>query len=483
MRSNVLLVVLDTVRAKSCSLYGRDRPTTPGLERLAGDAVVFEHAIAPDTWTLPSHAAMFTGRYPTDIGVHAENMVLPEGEPTLAEDLAGAGYATGVFSSNPFLTQGSGLNRGFERSHTSKMRLTLFDDAFDPSRYIRTRDHERGLPKVAELLRELAGPPREMAKNALNAAYYKYRTTRPADEEASFDPASDDGAIESIAAFESWVDAADEPFLGCLNFMEAHTPYRHRTEFLPEWAAIDDVRRLDQDRWKYLAGDLELTERRKELFEALYEAELRYLDERLESLWSALRERGLWEDTLVVVTSDHGELLGEHDLLFHDMNRLHEPLLHVPLLVKYPDGRHAGTRVEGTTSLTRLPAVVRGETVGDDAPRPADLPEELVKTEFVGMNQVVSEDRYAPTYRDLAAQSRAVYEDGTKYVLYEDRATVTRELPLAPSADEERVEPIDPEDVPARVREFAALDEAITPGRRLDVDDAVGDRLQELGYR
>lgn len=483
MRSNVLLVVLDTVRARSCSLYGRDRPTTPGLERVAEESAVFEHAIAPDTWTLPSHAAMFTGRYPTEVGVHAENMVLSEDEPTIAEDLAGAGYATGVFSSNPFLTQGSGLNRGFDHSHTSKLRPTLFEDAFDPSRYIRTREHERGLPKVAELLRALAGPPREMAKNALNAAYYKYRTSRPTDDDASFDPSADDGAVESIAAFESWVDAVDRPFFGCLNFMEAHTPYRHRERFLPAWATIDDVRRLDQDRWKYLAGDLELTERRKELFEALYEAELRYLDERLESLWSALRARGLWEDTLLIVTSDHGELLGEHGLLFHDMNRLYEPLLHVPLLVKYPGGRHASTSVAATTSLTRLPDVVRGETVGDDAPTPGDLPRDLVKTEFVGMNQVVSDDRYEARRRDLAAQSRAVYEDGTKYVLYEDRATVTRDLPLAPSADEEDAEPLDPEAVPDRVREFAALDGTVTAGRQLDVDDAVGDRLEELGYR
>jgi arylsulfatase A-like enzyme len=482
MRSNVLLVILDTARAKSCSLYGRDRPTIPGLERIAEESAVFEHAVAPDTWTVPSHAAMFTGRYPTEIGVHARNMVLSEEEPTIAEDLAGAGYATGIFSSNPFLTQGSGLNRGFDRSHTSKLRLTLFDDAFDPARYIRTREYERGLPRVAELARELAGPPHEIAKNALNAAYYKYRTSR-SDEDPSFDPTSDDGAAESIAAFESWVDDVGEPFFGCLNFMETHTPYRHRDRFLPTWATIEDVRRLDQDRWKYLAGDLELTERRKKLFEALYEAELRSLDERLQSLWSALRERGLWEDTLIVVTSDHGELLGEHGLLFHDMNRLHEPLLHVPLLVKYPGGRHAGTSVAATTSLTRLRDIVRDETVDDGASDPGDLPQDLVKAEFVGMNQVMPDDRYASTYSDLAAQSRAVYEDGTKYVLYEDRATVTRDVPLTPSAGEENAEPVDPEAVPERVREFAALDEAVTAERQLQVDDAVGDRLAELGYR
>lgn len=483
MQPNVLLVILDTVRAKSCSFHGRDRSTTPGLDRLADESVVFEHAIAPATWTLPSHAAIFTGRYPTDVGVHAENMLLPDDEETLAKELVGEGYATGVFSSNPFLTEGSGLNRGFDCSHTSGMGLTLFEDAFDPSRYIRTRDYDQGLAKVSELLRELAGPPHAMAKNLVNAAYYKCQTTRPRDDQDTFDPSSDDGAAESIAAFRSWVDDTDDPFFGCLNFMEAHTPYRHRDRFLPEWATMEDVRQLDQDRWKYLSEELELTDRRKELFEALYEAELRYLDEQLDSLWSALRERDLWDDTLVIVTSDHGELLGEHDLLFHDMNRLYEPLVHVPLVVKYPDDQHAGNTVEGTTSLTQLPNIVRGAVEGGAAPDPVNLPPDLVKTDFVGMNQTLSDEQYASYYEDLDAQSHAVYEDGTKYAFYGDKTLMTRNLPLAPSEGEEDTEPVADEEVPDHVREFATLDAVITTGQKLEVDSAVDERLQELGYR
>jgi len=91
MKPNVLLVVLDTVRAKSCSFYGRDRATTPGLESLCDESVVFKHAIAPDTWTLPSHGAMFSGKDPTEVGVHAENMLFPANESTLAEELSADG--------------------------------------------------------------------------------------------------------------------------------------------------------------------------------------------------------------------------------------------------------------------------------------------------------------------------------------------------------------------------------------------------------
>lgn len=481
VQPNVLLVVLDTVRAKSCSVYGHNRPTTPGLERLAEDSVVFDHAIAPSTWTLPSHAAIFTGRYPTDVGVHAENMVLPESESTLAEDLTDAGYATGVFSSNPFLTEGSGLNRGFERSHTSGMGLKLFEDAFDPSQYIRTREHEQGLDKMRELLRELAGPPRVILKNLFNAVYYKYRTSR-SDGGDTYDPSGDDGAAETIDAFGSWIEDVNDPFFGCLNFMEAHTPYRHRDQFLPEWATMEDIRQLDQDRWKYLSKEVELDDRRKDLFNALYEAELRYLDEQLDSLWSVLQDRNQWEDTLVIVTSDHGELLGEHDLLYHDMNRLYEPLVHVPLLVKYPQGQRGGTSVSGTTSLTRLPELVRRETIGEDTLNPEDLPQNLVKAEFVGMNQTLPSKRYEDIYNDLASPSRAVYECGTKYTLYDDQALVTQGLPL-PTYAREDPERVESKEIPTHVREFGALDEVVSEGSKLNVDQAVEDRLQELGYR
>jgi arylsulfatase A-like enzyme len=483
MKPNVLLVVLDTVRAKSCSFHGRDRATTPGLESLCDESVVFKHAIAPDTWTLPSHGAMFSGKYPTEVGVHAENMLFPANKSTLAEELSADGYATGIFSSNPFLTEGSGLNRGFNRSHTSGIQLVLYDDAFDPSQYIRSREHDQGLAKWMELGRELVDPPQTVLKSVLNAINYKYQTTWGANREDPYDPSSDDGATESITAFVSWLENTGEPFFGCLNFMEAHTPYRYRDRFLPDWATMQDVKVLSQNRWQYLSGELELSTRRKELFQSLYEAELFSLDDILQSLWEVLKERGHWDETLVIVTSDHGELLGEHDLLFHDMNRLVEPLLHVPLIVKYPDSTYAGTTVTETTSLTRLPAIVHEVTDEDQTPDPNHHPCDLVKAEFVGMNQVLPDERYANVYDDLNGQSRAVYEDGTKYVLYEDHATVTQDLPVGAESGVEPIESIEVENVPERVREFAGINEDVTSGRQLEVNDAVSDRLKQLGYR
>lgn len=484
MASNVLLVVLDTVRAANCSLYGYDRQTTPGLEALRSECVRFDHAIAPATWTVPSHAAMFTGRYPSDIGVHARNKVLPEGEATAATELRDSGYETAIMSSNPFLTEGTDLHRGYDHRYTAGMRRALFDDAFDPAKYIKTRENEAGIAKVRELLGELASPPQQLPKNVLNAIYYKYRTTVGGGEAGQrTDPASDDGAAETIEAFGRWIPT-DGPFHACLNFMEAHTPYRHRKRFLPEWASTSDLHDLDQGREPYFTGEETLDDRAKEILTALYDAEIRYLDEQLQSLWQYLKANDLWDDTLVIVTSDHGEYLGEDGYIFHHSNLLGESLVHVPLLVKYPENRNAGATVEETVSLSRIYDTI--VSAGTDAtgvdPLAPKTESRLVRSEFVCLDPQHSTDTYVDPYRQLDVPSRAVYEDGTKYLLFDDGRAYTFEAPNYEGSIFDR-EPGDVDDVPTRIREFANLDVDVAETDDIELSEAVEDRLEELGYR
>ncbi|WP_160168010.1 sulfatase [Haloterrigena salina] len=485
MKPNVLVVVLDTVRAANCSVYGYDRQTTPRLSALRGESVRFEHTIAPATWTVPSHAAMFTGRYPSELGVHARNKILPATAETAADRLSHAGYETAIMSSNPFLTEGTGLHRGFDHRYTSGMRRALFEDAFDPARYIKTREHEQGIQKIAELAGELSSPLRDLPKNVLNALYYKYRTTwGTGDGSDSHDPTQDDGATETISEFKQWVPD-DEPFFACLNFMEAHTPFRYRDRFLPEWASMEDVRALSQDRETYFRGEATLDDRQKELLQSLYDAEIRYLDEQLQSLWTYLRDNDMWEDTLLVVTSDHGENLGEDGYIFHHSNLLGEHLVHVPLLVKYPDNKHAGATVEETVSLTNLyDTVVNAgeESTGRLNPLEPGMVTDLVRSEFVCLDPQHSTEEYVEPYRRLDVPSRAVYEGGTKYVLFGDGRAYTFEG----SDDYGSLLDIEPgplEKVPAHVRSFANLDVDLDSGEGIEVSDSVESRLEELGYR
>lgn len=486
MKPNVLLVVLDTLRANNCSVFEYERPTTPGLESLADESVVYEHAIAPETWTVPSHAAMLTGQYPSAIGVHAQNKVLPDGVRTVSEQLHSEGYATAMMSSNPFLTEGTELYRGCEYRYTAGMRRILFEDAFDPAKYIKTRDHERGLTKAVELAEELAAPPVQFVKNVANAAHYKYRTRVKRDtERAKHDPSRDDGAAETIDEFTRWFDAQDGPAFACLNFMEAHTPLRYRDEYLPDWADTNDLDRVSQDRDDYLTGTVSFDDDTRELLEALYDGEIRYLDEQLQRLWSHLRGADAWDDTLLIVTSDHGEYLGENDLVFHGVNRLGELQGHVPLLVKYPDQDRAGTRVTETVSLTQIPETILGvvdETHSTTEPLEPDQSPDLVKTEFVCMDTQQSIEDYTERFRDLDVPTRAVYDGETKYLLFEDGRAFETEIGADPThVDHGSADPL--ESVPENIVEFANFDVDLDGSDDLDVSDSVEARLEDLGYR
>lgn len=488
MSSNVLLVVLDTVRAKSCIHHGRERDTTTGLSNLRSEAITFSRAIAPATWTVPSHAAMFTGKYASQIGVHPKNKILPSDEETIATSLSKDGYSTALLTSNPFLTEGTQLNRGMDFTHTSGMRRTIFEDAFDPAAYIKRRNHEEGVQKILELAQELASPPKKLGKNIINAAYYKYRTTwKPSSDESKFDPSTDDGAKETISRFSEWLEENRQPFFGCLNFMEAHSPYRHRRDYLPDWADTDDLEELVQDRDAYFEGDVELSERSNELLTALYEAEIKYLDRQLSRLWTVLREEELWEDTLVVVTSDHGEYLGEHDLLFHHHNRLSDPLIHVPLLVKYPGGKDGGQTVSAPVDLTQIYDTimsVTGESESTECLNPLQpgVSPEMVKSEYICKEPDHSTEDYLEKYKHINTPSRAVIRDNKKYIIFEKSERAYIKKGVKDEGDLTEFKQVDLRDVPEDVVKFGEFENSFQR-QELHLTNSVEDRLENLGYK
>lgn len=486
MKPNVLLVVLDTVRAKSCSLYNRERETTAGLENIRSESLLFEQAVAPATWTVPSHAAMFTGKYPSEVGVHSRNKILPQEEETIATHLSRQGHSTGILSSNPFLTEGSQLYRGFDFRHTSGMRRTIFEDAFDPSEYVKRREYEHGIQRIWELLGEVQAPPQKLVKNILNAVYYKYRTCwKLSDDGSKFDPEKDDGASETITHFCEWVDKVQEPFYACLNFMEAHKPYRHRREYLPEWATAEDLKELSFDRDAYFTGNEPLNERKTKLLIALYEAEIRYLDQQLETLWDYLQEKQLWDDTLLIITSDHGEYLAEEDLLFHHHNRLSDPLIQVPLMVKYPGGEHSSQSVSTPVDLTQIYDTIL-DAVGQPPPNSKPLHPEttpnLIKSEYVCKEPAHSTDGYLKKYQELTTPARAIYDNETKYLLFKD-GDAYKQHEFTDDKKLEDLEQVGTEDVPDSIWEFADFDEQPKRGNELDVSNPVQQRLEDLGYQ
>ncbi len=313
---NVIFIVLDTVRAQSLGLYGLERATSPNLDKIAQSGVTFSRAFSTSPWTLPSHGGMFTGRLPHELT--AEWMTPIDGTyPMLAEALSSSGYLTAGFIANiKYCPAEFGLARGF----------------------VHYEDHPRSL--VNSLLGTSFGSTVSKTLSLEN----KYRFFLKNAERLNHD-------------FLQWVDdrPAERPFFAFVNYYDAHAPYLSPPEFSKRFRATTprgDIWTRELDEW----GPGEIRE-----FNDAYESAIAYLDDQLGRLFEALRQRGLLENTAVIITADHGEQFGEHGLLEH-ANSLYLPLLHVPLVVVYPGHVPAGRKVDTFVSLRDLASTVMSLT-------------------------------------------------------------------------------------------------------------------------
>jgi arylsulfatase A-like enzyme len=339
---NVLLIVLDTVRADHLSLYGYHRATTPNLDQLAKRGIRFEHVRATAPWTLPSHASMFTGRWPHELGV--EWMTPLRGNfPTLAEYLGSHGYATAGFAANTlFCSYDTGIDRGFthyedyEVGPLDAARTALVVDVAFKGVFGLAVNYGRSFD---------AGPLRPLQEVLLGWILARDRIS----------------ARAINLKFLDWLNRRREPrrpFFAFLNYFDAHSPYvppmiaGHRFGLRPQGAA--DAKILDG--WRELRK-LELPLYFRILAEDAYDNCLAYLDQQLGELFEELQRRGELDRTLVIVTSDHGEGLGEHDLFDHGES-LYATEISVPLLIVGPARSRSQGVVSETVSLRNLPATI-----------------------------------------------------------------------------------------------------------------------------
>jgi arylsulfatase A-like enzyme len=313
---NVILIVWDTVRAASLSLYGYDRLTTPNLDRLAQRGVVFDNAIAAAPWTLPSHASMFTGLYHHEHSADRRSP-LADSTLTLAEHLRSRGYQTAGFIGNThWVGSVFGLGQGFG----------WYED--------------RPLMTVRSVLLTWRG------------ARLIFGSIVKAENSAQLERVP---AERLQAAFLRWLDDRDQsrPFFAFLNEFDAHEPY------LPPSHEFRFSSRTPLYRWDYLTGKRRWSRDELRDLNDAYDACIHYLDQQLGRLHAELERRGLLENTLLVLTSDHGETLGEQDprLLGHAHNAYYD-VLKVPLAMFWPSGIDGGRRVDELVSLVDLPATL-----------------------------------------------------------------------------------------------------------------------------
>ena len=311
--ASVVMLVLDTGRASSMSLYGSEIPTTPNLEARSEEAVVFDRAFSPSPWTLPAHASVFTGLWPHEHGATWSTRLGSEHQ-TLAERLAERGYATGGFVANSFYASTlSGLAQGF-------------------STYA---DHPAGIGSVLRSFR---------ITEASVQTVLERRTSARSDPRVKT-------AEDVNAEFLSWVDdIGDRPFFAFLNYMDVHSPYGLHTPFDTLFGPRPRVNAIRQTDWNNARANY--GDDVPELL-AAYHASFVYLDHQLELLFDALESRGILDEAIVVIVGDHGEQFGEHNLMGHG-NSLYLPVLHVPLMIRAPGRVPSGARVADPVSTRDL---------------------------------------------------------------------------------------------------------------------------------
>jgi len=390
---NVLLLILDTVRAADLSLYGYARRTTPELERLAEHGTVFDRAFAAASWTLPSHASIFTGHAKFDLEVDSRHR-FRQRWPTLAEVLHARGYATAGFVANTeYVSWESGLNRGFE--HFEDFPVT------------------RGTALNATAFGKLVYPRlRQAVVPVLKRLPVRWRPRLP-------NPDRHPSAETIAASFLAWLDRGQPaPFFVFLNFMEAHDfkapdPFRNRfrrsLSLRPApWRAWSDAPKA-----RLTPADL----RPKQ---DAYDGAIAYLDSEIGNLFRELERRRLLNNTLVIVAADHGEEFAEHGLVSHG-HSLYRLSLHVPLVFWFPRRVAAGLRVTTQVSLQNLAATVLDLV---DPGRPAPLPGRSLARFWTGGDMAtdtivagVSHERNLPAWYPVSrGDLRSIAFAGWRYI-------------------------------------------------------------------
>lgn len=375
---NIVFMVLDTVGAKHLSLYGYHRPTAPNLEQIAQESTVFTRCFAPACWTVPSHASMFTGLYPSQHGAHEEKYLLRDNLPHLVSILQATGYRTLGISANGLVSPATKICQDFDEFHdlgggdlplphantegTSPRKTN--DDGILWEKLHKAGGVNDALGIVARYLKE-TGRVAEVAKTGFELVARlnrKWLRPRPIDNATPYTRKT----LSLVQDMLQRQKTESAPFFLFLNLFQAHQDYRppiqeRRFSRWNDWALVDP---RNFYRRSPSPGLTELVEK----YGNLYDDEILYLDSVVGSLWEMLRNTPFYDDTVVIITSDHGEHLGEKDHYTHILS-LYNELLWVPLIVRFPPNLAAPRVDQRLASLNDLYATLL-DAIDCPLPRP-----------------------------------------------------------------------------------------------------------------
>ncbi len=316
-KPNVLLLVLDSARADRMSCYGHHLPTTPNIDAIAEQSAVFENCYSESNWTLPVCFTLLTGLHPREHQSETHRQLPPE-IPSLQDAMKRGGYTTMLASANQFVGRRCGLDRGFDRY------------------FMAMHVHHMTKPFFSYVGRRLG--------------------------------ITDVGGATLNSHVLPWIERTDKPWFATVWYNEPHHPFMGKRPFstrfsprpLPFWRRQYLMRRMRNMRQVGATADeQELSDIR-----GLYDGGLAYTDHLVGEVANALRASGQWENTVLVIVADHGDMLGEAGLMGHGRSAgMRYPLVRVPLILRIPAVTDPGSRESAVVQLadiTQMAATIAG---------------------------------------------------------------------------------------------------------------------------
>lgn len=487
-QSNVLFIILDSARAKNMSVYGYDRTTTPFLEKFVEEATLYSQARSPGIHSIASHVSMFTGKH-VEEHLATNHAVQIDVDQTIWSELnRDHGFNTGLFTNNRIISSASNLsdafnyvdNPSYSLTHSIRERYPLFEDAHYPN----SDPNTTGI--LGNLRTSLSH--QKPLKSITNCIQSVLTIGAVAIEDRFLDT---DGDYKTLYGerftneFLNWESAQDGPWAACINLMDTHWPYEPLSEY-DRWSSENAWEILSQEDPSIEAYVEEEAGSQLDKLEPLYDGTILQVDSILEELISELKERETLQDTLLIITSDHGE--GFYEISGVDPRvrikghlwGIHEVLTHVPLIIKYPN-QLEGKIVDEVVSLTDIPHLIR-QVIGDKS-KSTKFP---INHPVLSSTLRLTDDQIAKLEDGENALKysgpwRAVYENQDDYIRkYSQRHNNFLIEDIQDAMVSEIVSRCEHEKAK---QAFRSLSEAgVRTNETSEIDDELEDHLKDLGY-
>lgn len=356
LKPNIVIISLDAVRAQNLPFYGYHRNTTPFLTSVEQDLFIYENAISSSYWTMPSIASLFTGMYTSGHRLVVDGDKIDSSLCLLPELLQKHGYRSAGFVRNVYVSEYSGLHRGFNNFYSEFLLDKLKAAASLVSKNGVSRLQPPGITRLSN----------QTSNNSAIKKYFSQIAAR------SVDILMDSGSRTFVRNFSSWLDDyKTEPFFAFFHFLETHSPYRAPLKFAFKFLSLRDQLKkfnINHNHLDYLLGRSSMTAEDFQLLQSAYDNAIHYADYLIKKIFRLLQEQGVYDNTLIIILSDHGDNIGDHGLMFHYFC-LYDTLIKIPLIVKYP--RHiglTGRKAEVAQNVDIFPTILSILDVQDKKP-------------------------------------------------------------------------------------------------------------------